>query len=256
MITPKPVPQYNSGATAQAHPGCSAFHTENHHNHCGPHQVHFCDCMREFDPNDPNNVNRTFDKMVVAANRKHLNPGEMSFHYYVDMSDNKVHGFIAVGNINDRLPHIIITDNTYGQETALEQMRNQLNLIMDNKKSIEAIMEKIQGITGGVQIPQEFLDAIEEVNDLKDRVQNIEDSLEGLDQSEDIKEIRDIIIENEEVTAKALTHIHERVTKLENQNTGNLVKDLITTDESVKDSIKSVVNEVVKKPEWNDLENL
>jgi hypothetical protein len=85
--------------------------TESGHSSPFIPQQKFSELMRDFDPNDPANKNRTFEKMVEAANKKHLNPGEQSFHYYVE--DGEVHGFVAIGNINDKLPHIIITDTGY-----------------------------------------------------------------------------------------------------------------------------------------------
>lgn len=116
---------------------CSRRRNETSHQHCTPHQKYMSSLMREFDPKDPANRNRTFEKMVTAANKKHLNPGEQSFHYYVD-DDGEVHGFIAVGNINDKLPHIIISDT--GAESSYTASMNQLTEFMDNL-NIDTIRE-------------------------------------------------------------------------------------------------------------------
>lgn len=145
-----------------------------HHNdfcnqHTSPHQ-HYChDLMREFNPNDPNNKNRTFDKMVQHANRKHLNPGEQSFHYYFDPTDNKIHGFIAIGNINDCLPHIIITDNTDGKESALQTINNILKIVYKNQETLEIVKKQIETLLGGVEIPEDFTDLIAKLNNLEQR---------------------------------------------------------------------------------------
>lgn len=109
------------------------------HQHGHPHQKFLNELMREYDPNDPANKNRTFDKMVAAANKKHLNPGEQSFHYYVD-EDNQVHGFIAVGNINDKLPHIIISDT--GDDASYTEVMSKLQDFME-LTDIDAIRDEL-----------------------------------------------------------------------------------------------------------------
>lgn len=151
MIKPGATQYGRANQTVRPHPGCSPFHNNDKTNqHVHPHQKFFNELMREFDPADPNNKNRTFDKMVQAANRKHLNPGEQSFHYYVD-SDNKVHGFVAIGNINDTLPHIIISDT--GDDSsyyeAIEQIKDfaeNINLEELNKmfNEFQAVVEEVK----------------------------------------------------------------------------------------------------------------
>lgn len=154
MIKPT-VPSYKTKVLADPHPGCSPFHKgdskPNQHTH--PHQIFFNELMREFDPNDPNNKNRTFEKMVAAANRKHLNPGEQSFHYYVD-ADNKVHGFVAIGNINDTLPHIIISDT--GDDISYYKAIEEIKDIVENV-NIDELMKMFK----------EFQEIIEETSSNK-----------------------------------------------------------------------------------------
>lgn len=101
----------------------------NGHQHGQPHQIFMNELMREYDPNDPMNKQRTFERMVESANKKHLNPGEQSFHYYVG-NDNKVHGFIAVGNINDKLPHIIISET--GSEKTYQDAISEIKQIIED----------------------------------------------------------------------------------------------------------------------------
>lgn len=107
--------------------------------HLAPRQRFLNELMREYDPNDPLNSERTFDKMVIAANKKHLNPGEQSFHYYVD-EDNEVHGFIAIGNINDKLPHIIISDT--GDDVSYTELTSKLQEFIENA-DMDTIREEL-----------------------------------------------------------------------------------------------------------------
>lgn len=135
--------------------------------HQAPTQEHFHSLMREFDPNDPKNKERTFENMVIAANKKHLNPGEQSFHYYID-SDNTVHGFIAVGNINDSLPHLIITDT--GTKSSLYDTVKNINKKLD-KIDITAIEEKVDAVNQKIetfnQSTSEMKNDIKTLNEVK-----------------------------------------------------------------------------------------
>ena len=231
------------------------IHSNNCHCDCNqhthPHQVFFNELMREFDPNDPANKNRTFDKMVIAANRKHLNPGEQSFHYYIDKTDNKVHGFIAVGNINDRLPHIIIADNTDGKESALETAYRTLAFVTQQQSIIETLQAQIKDLMDNIEYPEDFNTFIDQLNELKNRVTNLEDAIGN---HETIILIQKFITNNKEFITNNDTPITELIQQSINSQLGDNisdhVKDAITNDITVQQVIKEITED---SNYWNDL---
>ena len=190
------------------------FHSE-HHNHCPqhhhPHQEFFVDLMREFDPKDPANKHRTFDKMVAAANRKHLNPGEQSFHYYIDKTDNKVHGFLAVGNINDRLPHIIIADNNNGKESALERIEKTLNIVYTNSAQLDSVMAKVEELMEKVDYPENFENFINDLNEVKERVDALESRIPESLTPELVEALNNFVQNNQEFFTEDNTTLIETI---------------------------------------------
>lgn len=223
------------------------------HNHCNqhehPHQVFFNELMRHYDPKDPANKNRTFEKMVQSANRKHLNPGEQSFHYYIDSTDNKVHGFLAIGNINDRLPHIIITDNTNGKESALEQANRILKIVYENQTALINVQNKLEQLLDGIEFPEELFNKINEFNErlteLEGKLDNIPDSVILQQMNSFIENNQEFFNENNE-SASITDKIDEKLNEFCGDDADNLT-DAVT-------NIINVNHDIVK-PEWEPLDD-
>lgn len=234
------------------------------HNHCNqhdhPHQVFFNELMREFDPKDPANKNRTFDKMVQAANRKHLNPGEQSFHYYIDKTDGKVHGFLAVGNINDRLPHIIITDNTDGKESALERIERTLKILYKQESTLETIQAQIEDLLNGVEFPDDLAQQLEEFNT---RLAELESKLENIPEGDTLIQINQFIENNQEFFTEenntTITDVIEKtVSESITENIGDKVNEAVDTKMQEvlgegNETLTDAVTNIIVKPEIQNL---
>lgn len=219
--------------------------TPGMHNHGGNmHQWINNELMRDFDPCDPANKNRTFVKMVEAANRKHLNPGEQSFHYYVDV-DNEVHGFIAIGNICDRLPHIIISDT--GREQSMFSILNEVEsmvqeILVDKSEELDEFKKQV-----GAQL-DEFKCLISklDIDDIKNELDSFRDEFNNI-QEEINQTIKDATDDLNNRVSEIETTVDNKLTEIDKviENVDTQVSEKLEVIDAKINDVETSVNDAI-----------